>query len=321
MAIELWGSDEAGHLMLMPDPSPERTPTPPGEPPLAQDPAPAREAAPTPEPTHADELKALRTMIEQRDSERAAREAQRDTQVQTIERLMRGEDLTPPKDAKPAEPVRPKAEDFQSHEEYVEAVADFKASEKVAAFRQEQQQERQQTQHREQLLSRDQAVKAQEERFVADHPDYVDVVTKGLVATTPPEFRQLLMLVDDAPAVAYQVAQDAELRQRLLAMPPGPLFYALGRLSASAGGGTAAPAEEPAAPRAGGTQPPATRSAPAGVGGNGVIPPVTASVPPAGRPKPAPPRPLGGSGAGVPGGYSDDMSQAEYVKWRRSMAS
>jgi len=321
MPIELWGSDEAGHLMLMPDPSPERTPTPPGEPPLAQDPAPAREAAPTPEPTQADELKALRTMIEQRDSERAAREAQRDAKTDTLERLIRGEDLTPPTDAKPAPPTRPKAEDFQSHEEYVEAVAEFKADEKVSAFRQEQQQERQTQTQREQLLSRDQSVKQQEDAFVAEHPDYVDVVTKGLVAKAPPEFRQLIMLLDDAPAVAYQIAQDEALLGRLLAMPPGPLFYALGRLSASAGGGTAAPTEEPAAPRAGGTQPPATRSAPAGVGGNGLIPPVTAAVPPAGRPKPAPPRPLGGSGAGVPGGYSDDMSQAEYVKWRRSMAS
>lgn len=316
MAIELWGSDEAGHLMLMPDPSPERTPTPPGEPPLAQDPAPAREAAPTPEPTHADELKALRTMIEQRDSERAAREAQRDTQVQTIERLMRGEDLTPPKDAKPAEPVRPKAEDFQSHEEYVEAVADFKASEKVAAFRQEQQQERQQTQHREQLLSRDQTIKQQEDAFVAEHPDYVDVVTKGLVATTPPEFRQLLMLVDDAPAVAYQVAQDPELRQRLLAMPPGPLFYALGRLSASAGGGVSAPAATET------TTPPAVRDTRPALAAGGP-PPVagtTLAPSPAGRAKPAPPRPLGGSGAGVPGGYSDDMSIQDYKKWRKAMA-
>ena len=106
MPIELWGSDEAGHLMLMPDPSPERTPTPPGEPPLAQDPAPAREAAPTPEPTQADELKALRTMIEQRDSERAAREAQRDAKTDTLERLIRGEDLTPPTSTKAPPPCR-----------------------------------------------------------------------------------------------------------------------------------------------------------------------------------------------------------------------
>jgi len=315
MPIEVWGSDEAGHLMLMPDPSPERTPTPPGEPPLAQDPSPPREAAPPPEPTHADELKALRTMIEQRDSERAAREAQRDGQLEQVTKLLRGEDLTPPKDATPAEPVRPKAEDFQSHEEYVEAVADFKASEKVAAFRQEQQQERQQTQQREQLLSRDQAVKAQEERFVADHPDYVDVVTKGL-ATTPPEFRQLIMLVDDAPAVAYQVAQDPELRQRLLAMPPGPLFYALGRLSASAGGGVSAPAQAETIPPPGGGDTRTTL-------GTGGAPPSRGSTPapsPAGRPKPAPPRPLGGSGAGVPGGYSDDMSIQDYKKWRKAMA-
>ena len=84
-------------------------------------------------------------------------------------------------------------------------------------------------------------MRTQEEAFIADHPDYVDVVTRGLVAKAPPEFRQLMMLLDDAPAVAYQVAQDEALLVRLLQMPPGPLFYALGRLSASAGGGTAHP--------------------------------------------------------------------------------
>ena len=321
MSIELWGSDEAGHLMLLPDPSPERTEprataTPPGEPPLAQDPAPAREPAPPPEPTHADELKALRTMIEQRDQERAAREAQRDTQVQTIERLVRGEDLTPPKDAKPAAPVEPKAEDFEDHETFVRAAARFEAKQEVDAERQARQQAEQQTQQRQQLLSRDQSVKQLEDAFVADHPDYVDVVTKGLVAKAPPAFREVIMLLDDAPAVAYQLAQDEALLGRLLAMPPGPLFYALGRLSASAGGGTsAAPAEPPAAST------PQVRSAPAGVGGNGSIPPVAAAVPPAGRAKPAPPRPLGGSGANVPTGYDDGMSMDEYRTWRKARAS
>ena len=114
---------------------------------LPQTPRPAQ--APAGEALPADELRAIRRLIE----EQRAEGARRETQVQTLERLVRGEDLTPPTSTQPAEPVRPRSEDFQSHEEYVEAVADFKASEKVAAFRQEQQQERQQTQQRQQLLS------------------------------------------------------------------------------------------------------------------------------------------------------------------------
>ena len=186
MSIEVWTSDETGTMVLMPEsPDPD---APHGGAPQAD--APQTHAAP--EPTHADELRALRTMIESRDQERAAREAQRDTQLATMERLVRGEDLTPPAATTPAASVRPKSEDFSSHEEYVEAAADWKATEKLDAFRAEQHHARQQEAQRAQLQSRSQAVRTQEEAFIADHPDYVDVVTRGLVAKAPQEFRQLM---------------------------------------------------------------------------------------------------------------------------------
>lgn len=317
MPIEVWGSDDAGHLMLMPDPSPERTSTAtaPGEPPLPREPAPAREAAPPPEPTQADELQALRTMIEAREQDRAAREAKRDARTDTLERLIRGDELTPPADAKPAPPVAPAAEDFEHHEEYVRAAARFETTQALAADRAARLVEQRAEAQRQQLVSRDQSVRTQEDAFVVDHPDYVDVVNKGLVAKAPPEFRQLLMLLDDAPAVAYQVAQDEALLGRLMAMPPGPLFYALGRLSAGAGGGVSAPtATETTPPPEGGDTHPTLGTGPG-------APPSPGSTPassPAGRRLPAPPRPLGGSRAGVQGGYHDDMSQAEYRAWRKA---
>jgi hypothetical protein len=314
LPIEVWTSDETGTMVLMPE-SPD-----PDAPHGGGEQAPAPDAAPAPEPTHAAELRALRTMIESRDQERAAREAQRDTQLATMERLVRGEDLTPPAATTPAATVEPKAEDFASHEDYVRAAARFEAKQEVDAERQAQQQARQQEQQRAQLQSRDHAVRTQEEAFIADHPDYVDVVTRGLVAKAPPEFRQLMMLLDDAPAVAYQVAQDEALLGRLLQMPPGPLFYALGRLSASAGGGTRAPAATET------TEPPAvsdTRTALASGGapptaGTPLAPPAQGpgQASPAGRRLPAPPRPLGGGGASGPGGYRDDMSMSDYRQWR-----
>ena len=99
--IEVWTSDDTGTMVLMPEsPDPD---APHGVAPQAD--AHGRQP-PAPEPTHADELRALRTMIESRDQERAAREAQRDTQLATMERLVRGEDLTPPAATTPAAPVR-----------------------------------------------------------------------------------------------------------------------------------------------------------------------------------------------------------------------
>jgi hypothetical protein len=320
MPIEVYGSDAAGHLMLLPDPTPERTPgqatlPPAGEPPSGAGadapPVPDEPPAP-PTPTPDDELKALRRLIEERDRERAMQDARRDAQLDTTLRVLRGEEVTPSPAAPAGPPARPTAEAFDSHDAYVEAVAEWKAEQKLTAFRQEQQQAQQATQQHQAQQSREQAVKQLEEAFVKDHPDYVEVVTQGLVTKTPQAFRQLIMLSDDAPAVAYALAKDEALLARLLQMPPPQLLYALGRLSAQNGSSAPPPGTtEPGAP-AGGT-PPAGGRPPAGV---------QPGVPgDAGRPKPPPPRPLSGTGVAPVGGYRDDMSMAEYRLWRKQGAA
>jgi hypothetical protein len=326
MPIEMYGSDEAGHLMLLDDPTPERTsgapPAPPaGEPPLpaADAPPPAETAVAPPPPATAppaDELAALKRLIE----ERAARDAQRETQVDTMLRVLRGEEVPPPPTAPAGPPPRPKAEDFASQEAfdaafdtYIDARADWKAEQKVTAAQQATQQQQAQ-------LTREQAVKQAEEAFVKDHPDYVEVVTQGLVNKTPQAFRQLIMLSDDAPAVAYALARDEALLGRLMQMPPPQLLYALGRLSSQHGGSAPPPDQAAPAPPAGGTPP-------AGAPGSGpgqALPPagVVPGVPGGeGRPKPPPPRPLSGTGVAPVGGFREDMSQAEYRVWRAQGAA
>jgi hypothetical protein len=116
------------------------------------------------------------------------------------------------------------------------------------------------------------------------------VVRGGLAGKVSPVLQQALMLVPDGPAVAYTLAQQPELVQRLNTLPPPLVLVELGRLS-------------PAAP-----QTPAPTPAVGSTNGNGQAPPTLH----------APETPLSGAGGGAPtGSYRDDMSMDEYKAWRK----
>jgi hypothetical protein len=322
MPIEMYGADEAGHLMLLPDPTPERTPGQATAPPDGEPPLPGADSLPTPAtPPRApssppqeppDDLAALRRLIEAReakDREREVKDAQRDAQLETTMRFLRGEELPTAPATPAAPPARPDGAAFTSQDDYLEALADWKAEQKLTAFKEEQQQAQQVRQQQQASHTREQAVRQAEDAFVNDHPDYVEVVTRGLVEKTPQAFRQLIMLQDDAPAVAYALAKDEALLGRLLQMPPPQLLYALGRLSGQNGGSASPPGTTEPAPSAGGS--------PQGGGlPPGSVAPTAQGEP--GRPKPPPPRPLSGTGVAPVGGYRDDMSMAEYRQWKKS---
>lgn len=328
MAIEMWGPDADGHLALMESPDPDAA-SPMGT--ATSQPEPAREPeppAPAPEPSQTDELRALRRMAEEQRQE-AARQA---GQMETVTKLLRGEDLLPPAEAKPAARVRPKSEDFATWDEHVEALTEWKAEqkseEKVAGLRQELQQKEQQAEQERQRAALQAQILAGEAAMTEAHADYLDVVTHGFAAHTPPAFRNFFMHVlgPHAAAVGYHVAHDTALVQRLVDMPPETLRSALWQLKAVvvgpdesvSGAVTGTGAAQAAGELPPAAVPPQAPRVSAGVGGNGGRqgPPLPARVPPSGRAKPAPPRPLGGGSSTVAGGYRDDMSQSEYRAYR-----
>ena len=183
---------------------------------------------------------------------------------------------TPPREQGP-----PQAEQFTSHEDYVLAAARYGAQQELEARDQQAARERQQEQQRQfqqQLVERETAFKAQ-------HPDYDDRVRAGLAGKVSPILQQALMLVPDGPAVAYALATQPELVQRLNTLPPPLVLVELGRLS-----------------------PPSIRDTAA----NSTTPVTNGTPPPPALPPPL--TPLSGAGAGAPtGAYSgDDLTQEEY---------
>ena len=199
-------------------------------------------------------------------------------QRDALRSLVQGPAPSPP-EPRPGPTGPPQAEQYASHEDYVRATSRYEAQQLL-------QQERQQAhavQAQHDLVAREQA-------FAATHPDYQERINTALRGKVAPHVQQALMLLPDGPAVAYALAQQDGLVQRLNTLPPPLVFAELGRLS-----------------------PPPTPQTP------GIpTPQATGSAPPGPAPQlPAPPTPLSGSSTGTPTStYRDDMSQAEYKAWR-----
>jgi hypothetical protein len=146
----------------------------------------------------------------------------------------------------------------------------------------EAQRQAQQQRFQQDLVSREQA-------FKQAHPDFDSVVRSGLAGKVSPVLQQALMLVPDGPAVAYTLASQPELVQRLNSLPPPLVLVELGKLT-------------PASPSA---ATPAVGS----TNGNGTTPAPTTLH--------APETPLSGGGAGAPTGqWHEGMTQAEFKSWR-----
>jgi hypothetical protein len=201
-------------------------------------------------------------------------------QNEAIQRMLQG--AAPDLPQAPAQPPGPpQAEQYASHEDFVHAAATYATDQRMAQERQRDQQMR----FQQDLMSR-------EAQFKQAHPDFDTVVRGGLAGKVSPVLQQALMLVPDGPAVAYTLAQQPELVQRLNTLPPPLVLVELGRLS---------PAPQTPAPT------PAVGS----TGGNGQAPAQTQTLH-------APETPLSGAGGGAPVlAYRDDFTQQEYAAWRK----
>jgi hypothetical protein len=219
-------------------------------------------------------------------SQNALRQAQLEARLDTLTKVLSGS--APALPEAPAQPTGPpQAEQFERHEEFVQAAANYAADQRIGQERQQAQQMR----FQQDLMSREQDFKAQ-------HPDFDAVVRGGLAGKVSPVLQQALMLVPDGPAVAYALARQPELVQRLNTLPPPLVLVELGRLTPRIESGAgSAPQQASPTPTAGlpnGTTPPATPA----------------------PPLPEPMAPVGGGGSMVQPVYSDQMSQAEYERWR-----
>jgi hypothetical protein len=213
--------------------------------------------------------------------------AEANAKLDVVTKLLQG--ATPDLPQTPAPPAGPpQAEQYESHDAYVRAAARYEAQQELQARDQQMQQARQ----REQQQSFQQQLLEREAAFKQAHPDFDDVVRTGLAGKVAPHVQQALMLLPDGPELAYTLARQQDLVQRLNTLPPPLVFAELGRLMPGQlvpGSNGSAPAGTPPAPTNGQTPAP---------------------------PLPEPMRPVGGNGSAPPPAFREGMSLAEYRQMR-----
>jgi len=174
---------------------------------------------------------------------RAAREAQRERDYWKAIATT----TNPPAPA-PAAPKKPEASEFADYGEYVEALAEFKADQKVAQALSERDER---AQHESSAARVATTWEGRQAEFRKTAPDYDTVMQGADNVNIAAHVGQILMDSDHGPAIAYQLAKNPALADRLNALTPTAAAREVGRMEA----GIAAPSPSPA--------PPPTASAPA----------------------------------------------------------
>ncbi len=131
---------------------------------------------------------------------------------------------------KTAEPDdgRPKPEDFETYEEYLDKFADWKAERREAAQAEK--------------ARRDTALKAYDSRenaARAAHPDYDEVLAEVNDIALPDHLVLMLFEHERGPELAYALAQKREDLERIVSLPPLVAAQELGKFEASLSSKTA----------------------------------------------------------------------------------
>lgn len=133
----------------------------------------------------------------------------------------------PPSDGKPTL----EAFDFDQSA-YLEALADWKLAERDRAAS---------------TVKRQQTFKEKELAFIAEHPDYLDVVRAPYVPITQ-DVAEVIYETDNPPAIAYYLAQHLDEAAEIAGMAPIPMARAIGKIEAALTRAQDAPAPQVPSP-------------------------------------------------------------------------
>ena len=110
---------------------------------------------------------------------------------------------------------RPNADDYDSHADYVEAVADWKADAKFAERDQKVAQEKSNADFAETLKNHDARVQS----FKESHADYDEVLNESEFMFSP-LIQKLILQSDIGPALIYEILTDDELASKISKLSP-----------------------------------------------------------------------------------------------------
>ncbi|HZT29714.1 MAG TPA: hypothetical protein VFA33_07525 [Bryobacteraceae bacterium] len=194
-----------------------------------------------------------KAIAKQREAERKAAELEAElAKLRGTDPAAQAETTEPAAPESAATPAKPKVEDFETYEEFTEALAEWKAEQKITAKLAEIEQNKQ-TQARQEAWGR------QLDDARTRYQDYDQVVGNDDIQIT--EYMQAVILESEVGAdVCYYLGQHPEEAERIAALPPLGQARAIGHLETKFTREAAKPAARSAAPQ---PQPRAGSRAPA----------------------------------------------------------
>jgi len=180
--------------------------------------------------------------------------------------------------------ARPDPNAYASHEEWVEAVADWKADQKILAREQANEARARQTAAQTEQETVQTAWQKQETAARASYADYDEALDADATRYHPAILANI-QASEVGAQLAYHLATHPEEAQRLAALPPGAGLRALGKLEARFEASPAPEASPPPHPT------------------------------PAPHPRPRPLTPVGGAGGASSTRPPEEMDYEEYSAW------
>lgn len=142
-----------------------------------------------------------------------------------------GEPKKEPEASKPVESAtagKPKAEDFETHAEFVEALSDWKVEQKLSEREQKAQKSRLETESQKQMREHQERVSA----FAEKHEDFSDAMENLASVPRSAALEQIIVSSENGPELLYELAKDPKEAARIAKLPPVSLAREIGKLEA-----------------------------------------------------------------------------------------
>ena len=123
---------------------------------------------------------------------------------------------------------RPKAEDFDTHEDFVEALSDWKYDQRRA----EDEAKVRETKVKSEFQKRTEAYSKQVEEFKNAHDDYADVLDDVADIIVSPAVHELILASEIGPQLTYELAKNREEFERINKLNPLQAAREMGKLEA-----------------------------------------------------------------------------------------
>lgn len=172
--------------------------------------------------------------VEKRISELTGNWREAERRAQKLEQMLESmisKETKPPAQPTVTESQEPSLDQFKTYEEYVAAVADHRAEQKVQALLKQQEEQRQKQDAERQRAEQRSTFQAKAEEFATTTPDFDEVAFNPSLPVTD-VMADALNLSDKGPEILYHLGKHPEEAARISRLSPVQAALEIGRLEA-----------------------------------------------------------------------------------------